>query len=71
MLGLGMLSFQMGMMKPTKILGSSLWKRGFFTESHVPPVDEFKNTMSTVGSQGMFKLRHSFTTLATAILTLS
>lgn len=26
--------------------------REFFTEAHVPPIDEFKNAMSTVGSQG-------------------
>lgn len=29
------------------------FKRGFFTESHLPPVEEFKNAMSTVGSQAM------------------
>lgn len=28
-------------------------KRGFFAESHIPPVQEFKDAMSTVGSQAM------------------
>lgn len=31
-------------------------KRSFFAESHAPPVDAFKDAMSTVGSQGMFIL---------------
>lgn len=30
--------------------------RQFFTESALPPVEEYKNAMSTVGSQGMFFL---------------
>lgn len=30
-----------------------LLKRGFFTESHLPPIQEFKDAMSTVGSQAM------------------
>lgn len=29
------------------------FKRGFFEESHTPPIEEFKNAMSTVGSQAM------------------
>lgn len=53
MAGIGIFPLQMKVVKQTKILGSFVSKRGFFTESHIPPVEEFKNTMSTVGSQGM------------------
>lgn len=57
------LSLMISHIRPTlirsRILDTS-FKRGFFAESHVPPIDEFKHAMSTVGSQAMI-LTSSFT----------